>query len=256
MTETSTACKNCGSHLTGKFCQNCGQKVGIHRITFTHFLHDFFHAVTHADKGFLFLVKELIVRPGFVAREYLDGKRKKYFNPLTFFVICSAIWALAVSKSHYFESMYSSQPRGSGSSTMPQWLGYYFSKSMKLVITQGKIINLVVLAPMLAFLTWIFFFRKKTNYAENLLLHALLVGFMQLGLVIIFIPAFLLFGHVHINNYIYQILFMIYLVVAYKQFFQNHLLVTILKTIAIQILFVFIFFWAPLFAFVFIRDLF
>lgn len=258
MTSTSATCKNCGSPLNENFCQRCGQKSDIHRITFKHLAHEFFHAITHADKGFLFLIKELISRPGFVAREYLDGKRKKYFNPLTFFVICSAIWALVVSKAHYFESIYSSRSRASGSSGsgMPEWLAYYFSQSMKLVITQGKLVNLIILGPMLALLTWVFFFKKKINYAENLVLHAFLVGFMQLGLVIFFIPAFLLFGHAQLNNYVYQGVFMIYLMIAYQQFFRNHLAITILKTVVIQFLFVFMFFWAPLFAFVFVRDLF
>jgi hypothetical protein len=113
MTETSSPCKNCGSTLTGKFCQNCGQKADIHRITFKHLLHEFFHALTHADKGFLFLVKEMTTRPGYVVQEYLDGKRKKYFNPLSFLVIAAAIWAILVLKSGYFESMGSGGPGGS-----------------------------------------------------------------------------------------------------------------------------------------------
>lgn len=253
MTQTSATCKNCGSNLTGNFCQNCGQKADIHRITFGHFLHDFFHAITHADKGFLFLIKELTFRPGQVARDYLDGKRKKYFNPLTFYVICAAIWALIVSKSHYFESMSRGRPRGS--SGMPQWLAYYFSQSMTLTITHGKIIQLLITAPLLAFLTWIFFRRQRNNYAEHLLAHAFFGGQMLLGLVIVFVPLFLLFGHPSINNLFYQIMFLVYLMIAYQQFFKNHWAITILKSLLIQLLFI-ILYWVPLFAFIFIRDLF
>jgi hypothetical protein len=251
MTEPSTTCKNCGSLLTGKFCQSCGQKADIHRITFKHLIHEFLHALTHADKGFLFLVKELTYRPGHVASEYLAGKRKVYFNPLTFFVIASAIWALAVSKSHYFESMASGYTRGSYQ--LPAWLAYYFAQSMSVVVAHGKIISLIIHAPLLALLTWLFFRRRKVNFSENLVLHAFLIGQSHLVLVLLFIPAFLLLGHAKMNNNIYQWVFAFYLAVAYQQFFKNHIVITIVKTALIQLLFM-VLFWVPIFAMIFIRD--
>jgi len=257
MTSTSTHCKNCGALLTGNFCQNCGQTADIHRITFKHFLHDFFHAITHADRGFLFLIKELVHRPGYVAKEYLEGKRKKYFNPLTFYVICSAIWAMVVSNSHYFESMASGSPRRA-SGEIPEWakwLGYYFSQSMPIIIKHGKLISLIITAPLLAFLTWLFFRKQKNNYAEHLLIHTFFAGQALLAMVLIFIPLFLIFGYAKMNNNAYQVVFMIYLMLAYHQFFKNHVLLTILKTVIIQLLFMALF-WVPIFAVIFIRDLF
>src|SRR6187402_2064747 len=98
-------CKNCDSPLTSNFCANCGQKADVHRITFGHFLHEFFHAFTHTDKGILLLMKALIARPGKVAHEYLEGKRKKYFNPLSFLVILSSIYAYVSHKTGYFEAL-------------------------------------------------------------------------------------------------------------------------------------------------------
>lgn len=74
-------CKNCGTAFEGKFCPNCSQKAATHRLTLGHFIHETTHALTHTDKGILLLIKELFVRPGIVAREYVEGKRKKYFNP-------------------------------------------------------------------------------------------------------------------------------------------------------------------------------
>lgn len=251
MTQTSPDCKNCGTPLTGNFCQNCGQKADVHKITIKYLLHEFFHALTHADKGFLFLMKEMAVRPGHVALEYLEGKRKKYFNPLSFLVIASAIWALVVLKSGYFEAMGSSQTRGAYQ--IPEQIAWYFSESMRIIIQHGKIITLIITAPLLGFLSWIFFRKHKNTFAENLVLNAFLVGQIHLAMVIIFIPAFLLFGDAKMNNNIYQVAFLIYLMVAYQQFFRSHPLVTILKTILILILFI-VFFWLLIFGFVFIRE--
>lgn len=251
MTSTSTHCKNCGAPLAGNFCQNCGQSTHIHKITVKHLLHEFFHALTHADKGFLFLMKELITRPGYVAQEYLEGKRKKYFNPLSFLVIAAAIWSLIVLKTGYFESMGSMETRGAY--RLPKEISWYFSESMRIILAYGKIIILVITAPLLAFLSWIFFRKQKNTYAENLVLNAFLSGQINLVMVIIFIPAFLLFGHSKMNNNIYQIVFLVYMMIAYHQFFKNHPAFTIIKTILILFLFI-VFFWLLIFGFVFIRE--
>src|ERR1700730_19439583 len=77
-----TNCLNCGTMLTAddNFCPVCGQKTDTHRISFSHIFHEFFHTLTHADKGVLALLRDLAVKPGMVAAEYIAGKRKKYFH--------------------------------------------------------------------------------------------------------------------------------------------------------------------------------
>ena len=49
--------------------------------------HDFLHALTHVDHSIFALIKALALHPGRVAREYVDGRRKKHFGPLAFLVI-------------------------------------------------------------------------------------------------------------------------------------------------------------------------
>jgi hypothetical protein len=48
---------------------------------------DFLHALAHMDHSVFSLVRVLFIRPGYVAREYVDGKRKRYFGPFAFLVI-------------------------------------------------------------------------------------------------------------------------------------------------------------------------
>lgn len=98
-------CKNCDAATQGKFCSSCGQQVDTHRITVPHLSHELIHALTHADKGFLLLLKELITKPGIIARQYVEGKRKKYFNPLSFVVITTALSAFVSYKAGYFEAL-------------------------------------------------------------------------------------------------------------------------------------------------------
>ncbi len=96
---TQQICKNCGVHFKGSFCSSCGQKFNVSAFTFRHIFEEAFHAFTHADKGFLIMLKKLLLNPGKVAFEYIvEGRRKKYFNPFTFFVLVTAIAAFAESK--------------------------------------------------------------------------------------------------------------------------------------------------------------
>jgi hypothetical protein len=124
---------------------------------------------------------------------------------------------------------------------------------MKIVVAHGKIIILIIIVPVLGFLSWIFFRKHKNTFAENLVLQSFMMGQANLVLALIFIPAFWLFGNARMNNNIYQLVFLVYLTVAYQQFFKNHVIVTILKTIVIMILFIALF-WLSIFAFVFVRD--
>jgi Protein of unknown function (DUF3667) len=92
-------CLNCNHHFTGNFCNQCGQNKTVQRFTFSHIFSELFHAFTHADKGFLVLLKKILLYPGSVAYEYIEkGKRKKYFNLFTFFLIITAIAAFIESK--------------------------------------------------------------------------------------------------------------------------------------------------------------
>lgn len=251
MTETS-ACKNCGTLLTGNFCHSCGQKSDIHRITLKHLLHEFFHALTHADKGILFLAKEMVYRPGYVAKEYIEGKRKKYFNPLSFLVIVSAVFAIVSMNSRYFEAMGSSNR---DYSRMPEQYALYMTESMDIIVHHGKLISLIVMVPVLTFLSWIFFRKRNHNFAENLVLQSLIIGQIHLAMVVVFIPAYLLFGHPNLNNTIFQITFLFYMTIAYQQFFGGNIFVSFIKSLFIQLLFI-ILFWLLIGGFVIVRHLF
>jgi ribosomal protein L32 len=74
---SSNSCLNCEATLdfTARFCPNCGQKTNTHRLTLSHLFHDFFHALTYADKRILYLLRALALKPGIVAREYIAGKK-------------------------------------------------------------------------------------------------------------------------------------------------------------------------------------
>lgn len=52
--------------------------------------HELVHGVFHVDHGIFFTIKELFTRPRLAIRDYLEGKRKRYFPPVTLLVVASA----------------------------------------------------------------------------------------------------------------------------------------------------------------------
>jgi hypothetical protein len=242
-------CANCNSLVETTFCPSCGQKKEVHRISLGHVLHEGFHSITHADKGFLLLLKELITRPGYVAKEYIEGKRKRYFNPLSFLVISSALLAYFGTITGYMDKLTNNSQRGVRQGS------HYWGEVMQIASHNGKWLTLLLMAPLFAFLSWIFFIRKPYNYGENFVLHAFIFGEAALVRLIIFIPLSLLFPQYFtvFNLMIYEVLYLAFLTVAYKQLFQQHLALTIVKVIVIRALFI-VLFWAMIFGYVVVKD--
>jgi hypothetical protein len=248
-------CKNCDAEITGKFCANCGQKAELHRITVKHVLHDLFHAFTHADKGVLLLTKQLFTRPGIVAKEYIQGRRKKYFNPLSFLVLTMALSAWLSYKSGYFEAM-STQPRGarkSGISNVIKVDPKMARQANKTNIEDHKIVGLVLITPLIAFLSWILFRRSGYTYAENFVLAAFIFGLANLVRILVFIPLHLaLPGKIHMIDGIFQLVFLVFIIIGFKQFFNNRIGITILKSVGFLVLFILLF-WVVMYSYAFIK---
>lgn len=87
-------CANCGRAIAGtdqKFCPACGQPTPAHRIDW-HFLgHELEHSVLHMDRGILFSLKNLMLRPGHLMRDYIEGRRGNQVKPLLLIMITAAL---------------------------------------------------------------------------------------------------------------------------------------------------------------------
>ena len=183
--EARHTCQNCGHHYADAFCSHCGQKTA-HRITLKHIGHDLVHAFTHADKGFFFLLKQLFIRPGVVAREYIvEGKRKKYFNPFQYLLIIGSIGVIIAVNTHLFEKSMALDTTATAIEKDNQIAGIasLFSKYYNFIL----LINI----PFLALGSYWVFKKHKFNYAEHLTLNTFFVAqvaiFNYVGMLMIYI---------------------------------------------------------------------
>lgn len=85
-------CLNCGEEVTHRFCSYCGQENVVIKETFGELVADFFADVTHYDSKFFSTIKDLLFKPGFLSRQYFEGRRTKYLNPLRMYFFISFIF--------------------------------------------------------------------------------------------------------------------------------------------------------------------
>lgn len=90
-------CLNCGAEVLGNFCQDCGQENLEPRETAIHMVRHFAEDVTHFDSKFFNSVKYLFTRPGFLAIEYMKGRRVSYLNPVRMYLFTSAFIFILIS---------------------------------------------------------------------------------------------------------------------------------------------------------------
>ena len=89
-------CSNCELEFMGEYCPRCGQHIGTARITLKNIVQNFFKEFFDLEDGFLFTMKELFYRPGYMMRDYLQGKRAHYFKPFQLLFVLGAIFIIAV----------------------------------------------------------------------------------------------------------------------------------------------------------------
>jgi hypothetical protein len=92
-----TNCLNCGSEVSGKFCQNCGQENIEIRENFFHIVGHFVSDYFHFDSKFFRSLVPLFTKPGFLTRQYLEGKRVRYIHPLRLFFFVTIIFMISTS---------------------------------------------------------------------------------------------------------------------------------------------------------------
>jgi hypothetical protein len=88
-------CKSCGNIFTGVYCNQCGEKVIEPKDrSLKSFLSNILIAITFADNRFVKTLWLIIKNPGFLSKEYADGRRVKYLRPLQLFFILNLIYFL------------------------------------------------------------------------------------------------------------------------------------------------------------------
>ena len=84
-------CKNCNTEFQGNYCCNCGQKKIVNRLNIKEIWNDLISSVINYETGFVKTLLFLTVKPRKIIKDYFEGKRKSYFNPIKLLFIILTI---------------------------------------------------------------------------------------------------------------------------------------------------------------------
>jgi hypothetical protein len=88
-------CKNCGNIFTGYYCNICGEKVLLPADrSFKTFLNSIFLALTLADSRFVKGLWLMVSRPGFLSKEFAEGRKVRYIKPISVFFLLNLVYFL------------------------------------------------------------------------------------------------------------------------------------------------------------------
>jgi len=87
-------CPNCGTQLPveANFCQNCGQENHHQRVTLGTLLKDLVHENFTWDAKAIRSIVPLIIKPGLLTLEFMNGKRANYNRPLRLYLFVSFVY--------------------------------------------------------------------------------------------------------------------------------------------------------------------
>lgn len=175
---TAQACLNCAAAIAPdqRYCGACGQRVIQGRLTFPEIGHDFFHALTHADRSIFALIASLVWRPGRVARDFIAGRRKRYFGPFAFLVISVGIASFAT----YVVGV--------------EWFAPVPHEGVRAFLARHFNLVILVQVPLIALFCLAFFRSARLNFSEHLVLAAYASGFRALLLALIEVPVHYITG--------------------------------------------------------------
>lgn len=202
MESNTIHCLNCGESFAGNFCSNCGQKSNIKRFTWKEVFHNIPHMLFHLDDGFFYTIKQMAIQPGQTIRDYLEGKRKYYFNPFVMLLLlaglCSALYV-------YFH--------------IPTILA---SVSLNKLEEKNAFIahkffagRIIIFCLICSIGDYLVFNNQKYNLVEMVVANVMM--FCEVSVIqFVFIPFFILGNHLHISLYM-QVVF-IFILFAYLFF--------------------------------------
>lgn len=231
-------CKNCGKTFDGNFCNHCGEKVYTEKDKHvTHFFEEGLHFITHFEGKFFTTLKTIFTAPGKLSFDYSNGIRKKYFKPLSFFLMLVILYLLLPvfdglnismeqhTKRQYgeFAALKIEQKINSTAFTREHLAELFDEKSSKV----SKPLLLIII-PLTALFTWLLTFKKRKLFFDQLVISTeinivfLLWGFLLLPLIFLLYAS--LTGYTQFNDelitYLIYIPLLAYCYIAFTRFYQ------------------------------------
>lgn len=91
-------CRNCNQSISANYCGYCGTPVVLKRVDAHYIVHEIQH-VLHFEKGILYTIQSMLLRPGKNIRTFIADDRSRLIKPVIYIIITSLIYSVI---SHFF----------------------------------------------------------------------------------------------------------------------------------------------------------
>ena len=160
----NNTCKQCQAPIHENYCSKCGEPVELQRIDGKYVLQEIVR-VLNFDKGLLYSIRELLLRPGKSIHRFIFEDRNRLVKPLVFIILTSLIYALT-ERAFQFEDRYM-EAGGMGDSATAEIFGW---------ITANYGYSNILMAVFIAGWIKLFFRSYKNNIFEILILLCYVMG--------------------------------------------------------------------------------
>lgn len=205
------SCKTCDNTLdsSSRFCSNCGAKIVSERLSLKGTWEEFIGPFFSWDNNFWRTFFGLFKNPKAVLEAYINGARKKYFQPFSYIILYATIAVFfykffpmepIIEYSDGFSKGFES---GGGSSAKAPKID--MSKFMNTIMSYYNFI-IILLLPVYALTSYIVYAKRGHNFFEHLVFNSYIQA--NLGFISLFLQV-LLVSILGITFQVYSTLFLI-----------------------------------------------
>jgi hypothetical protein len=100
-----TPCANCGAELQGPYCHVCGQTADTHKRSILRLIWEAGEALFELDGRLWRTVPDLFLRPGRLARDYMEGRIVRHVPPFRTFLVALVLFIFAAQHAAHEETL-------------------------------------------------------------------------------------------------------------------------------------------------------
>ncbi len=223
-------CLQCETALAGPFCHACGQHESVaERLAFRSLWHDFRVRRLSLDRGLPRTVVDVLLRPGHVARTFVDGKRQTYTHPVTLLFVVYAVYAVifklvedgygAMMEAQMKAQLAGSLPATGEPDAAMEMAMTVMMEAVRFLFTYGAYFTLLIVLPFAALLRWLLADRGRTM-AESAVFGAYVEAAVVIPSALVLTPLSVALQSTWVGS-LSLILYLVYAAWGSRQFFDR-----------------------------------